>query len=187
MTDDPVRDVYGNIIEVAKLFDPRDGTLDRVYVKRTDPPLTFILSADEVSRLAVLLADTVADHDPRNPNGQLLPDAELAADMETLHDPPRWDQPASPFTPGAGQRGRAIALYDAYGTPQWERELLDYCRDLHRDKAAPAALWAAVGYGHDSLAARQGHGLTAARIREDLKATREDAGDEYEEHDSDDS
>jgi len=94
---------------------------------------------------------------------------------------PEWDEEPSPFTPTPGQQARAIALFNACvdDTPEnFERMLLDYCRDVLRDKTAPAAVWALVSYGAESLLGAQGRDLTLARIRQDLSVAREEALEE---------
>lgn len=94
---------------------------------------------------------------------------------------PDWDEEPSPFAPDAGQQARGIALCNACAddTPEnFERAVLDYCRDILRDDTAPAALWALVSYGAQSLLACQGRALTLARLRQDLSVAREAALEE---------
>ena len=86
-------------------------------------------------------------------------------------------QDPSPWEPSAGERARAIELYEARmgGTPQtWERALLDYSRDINRDKNTPAAINAAVTYGVLTLIEQEPDAnVIRARIAHDLAIARE--------------
>lgn len=96
---------------------------------------------------------------------------------EWLEEAPEPDWDTSPFAPTPRHQARVIALYNARvaDTPfNYERMLLDVCRDIHRDKDLPAMLWAAIEYGLAQHLIDAGHRLdAAARIRKDLSGARE--------------
>lgn len=96
---------------------------------------------------------------------------------EWLDQAPEPDWDVSPFAPKPDQQARAIALFNARvaDTPlNYERMLLDYCRDVIRDKTMPSAVWALVEYGLAQHLIAAGHrDDAAARIRMDLSVARE--------------
>ncbi len=181
---DPITDVNGRRLILGKTLphdDPR-APLQGVFVAygddyRNGRPLLLELTPTAALELALQLYRTVSGHESTDPYGLLAdPLRELSAEEAERMDEELGHSP-SPWEPNAGERARAIELYEVRmgGTPQsWERALLDYSRDINRDMNTPAAINAAVTYGVRRLIeqARDAN-VIRARIAHDLAVARE--------------